>query len=1717
LADAVTAAAIDTAEEGLRGRSGADGRGGCFQGSVCQGSIGLTAFADEFLARPGHQQMRLSHHYRVDGESERGLFVGVGVDRYSSPDLPDLSGSTNEVQAIGELVGDHFSTCVLCDPDEATVLKELRDRAGYFSGDAGAAVLMWSGHGIPGAGPNTLRLLARDSRKDPSEGFDPGDVATRVAATGANQILVIIDTCYAGNAIDAVALIYNYFRLNPPAGEWCWFGLLAACGNEKIRQHQLGPELERLLRDGPHGDSPHADDIRRRWSIHHRFIRGDDLCDALIKQRDPAAATEAKFTSTGDPRPFIRNPLWSVVAGPLSLAEVLTGVPMVLAFFGRQAEIATVARWLAERHLGVYVVTGAAGSGKSALLHHALSRNTEYDAAATDATAPVIIDVGGLSTEVIAATVDSILVARGLLEPATAPRNAFELCGGLQRRRDRGALVPAIALDALTEAAEPTRVIESLVTPLSTVATVIVATRSTRIRVPRQRRASQSPQLAAAGETVDLLPIAAVLAAADRILDLDSPPQQMSGWSAIEEMLEDPSNAAPGHDPAGAITALRQVAGDESSPPFVLAKLLVENMRGSAAVPEPRRGAVDGPLSVGLDQVVTRAYEGATLQAAVALLNVLPYGLGAGLPEREWLVIANATRPPDSPPLGRDDVAVVLPPVSAYIVEDSESEEAVYRFAHTLIAQHFAANARNPVGDENTLVLQVASALVAALEPVDSSTTSPGSPHLERYLWRYVARAGERGLDLLRGNDLLSKDLAAAALAVSIDAVGRGDIRAALSLAEEATSLADNLAGLDRDRQSAPALAHLATMYQSTGQITKAVQTGRRAVEAYNQLVTQQPEVVIDLAAVALNLANMLMEAQDTTASGVATQAVELEQRFLQLGGDNHYRLGIARNTLALALSLEGRIDEAVHASRDAVDTLEAAVNETGSERDRAALAQALQNLGSHLAQQGELDDAVSVTERARAIMDSLVASDDTWRSALLETLSDLGARYLQVGEAERGLTTTAEAVRGYRSMSSLTPAEAVNYAGALTNYANILIALDRGEAAMDPARAAVEMMREAADQEEAKRTALAMILDNYANALTLTGRHNEALEASEQALAYYRAARDNNPSLDNDMARVLSNYCQRLAVTGRFTEAAAAGADAITLFEQLSTHDPRNEVYAATTLAHVASYTVAAGNTDAGLLLAARAVLQGEQLLVKGVMSHEELAKNYIEATKTTERHPSVAVRYAQRAVQLLQEAGLSGTPEYATALRNLAALHGKAGQIGLGLATIDDAIEVWTQLLALDSSHRHGLASAMGIRARLQLEGRNPGDARDTAIAAIAHYRLLPELSINDIETCGGTFATFAIALGQLGDNEDRLDELLAQCLENRAGPIRALLLYTFVNGLPLEYPRSPSWLHTAIKELGDANPMLLLQIRRLTRKIRDASRVRFDQQWQQSTGTEVPAWATIDQQKIDWTMRWISASDYTASQAFLEQNSHLLGDDYDSAIAEVFLVLDAPRAAGLNDIRARLRFAPSSDPQIPDPRLAVQAIQPGANDTAPTNIYDLAEQFLEANLNQRASLLEEHGEELRGDTVGRHLRARHDNPRATAAVGLIELSRIQLHTDVATAAADADQADAVLARLAEQHDVRVLRQAAAVLTDNAIATTEPDVSVAVSFYLGVALLNTEHSAQGRELIADAAEAAPTRAPQWLRLCERLSASKPEFAEAESILSEEAAGEGG
>jgi hypothetical protein len=82
---------------------------------------------------------------------------------------------------------------------------------------------------------------------------------------------------------------------NPPDSKRIWVGVLTSSLKlETAANGLLGERLRQLLENGP-DDS----DLRVRWSRHNEQIRGDDLCDAVLKKRTSA---------TGVPGPRRRVP-----------------------------------------------------------------------------------------------------------------------------------------------------------------------------------------------------------------------------------------------------------------------------------------------------------------------------------------------------------------------------------------------------------------------------------------------------------------------------------------------------------------------------------------------------------------------------------------------------------------------------------------------------------------------------------------------------------------------------------------------------------------------------------------------------------------------------------------------------------------------------------------------------------------------------------------------------------------------------------------------------------------------------------------------------------------------------------------------------------------------------------------------------------------------------------------------------------------------------------------------------------------------------------------------------------------------------------------------------------------------------------------------------------------------------------------------------------------
>jgi hypothetical protein len=228
----------------------------------------------------------------------------------------------------------------------------------------------------------------------------------------------------------------------------------------------------------------------------------------------------------------------------------------------------------------------------------------------------------------------------------------------VQRAVGDGAAPPVIVVDGLDEArGEAFSIAEGLLVPLARHAVVIVSTR-------QMRRGETEPSLVG------------TLAPDGTGLDLDDPAARERGQA---DLLKYVTRRLAGVDPQmdpHAIAA--QLAGEMAmtgSRPFLLARLVTDQLRADPVNTSLRdwRGNVSKSIEEAFDADLARAEPAADREPAGwpapggrarALLSALTWGLGAGLPEEEWLACANAVLPAGTG-LGRDDVMWVLDQLGA--------------------------------------------------------------------------------------------------------------------------------------------------------------------------------------------------------------------------------------------------------------------------------------------------------------------------------------------------------------------------------------------------------------------------------------------------------------------------------------------------------------------------------------------------------------------------------------------------------------------------------------------------------------------------------------------------------------------------------------------------------------------------------------------------------------------------------------------------------------------------------------------------------------------------------------------------------------------------------------------------------------------------------------------------------------------------------------------
>ncbi|MGZ6564617.1 MAG: AAA family ATPase [Solirubrobacteraceae bacterium] len=794
----------------------------------------------------------------MEARVDLGRFVGVGVDEYSAQSLRRLEHAVEDVREFRRLLGGAFVGDPLLNPTEDEVRELLGEVKGSMP-EPGALVLLWAGHAVRSMTVR-LRLLARNSDPAKDQGFDViGDVGSAGALSGANQLLFIIDTCFSGEAVSAAEVVAAVLQGQPPDASRLWVGVLASCLSvETARDGLLGRKMRELLERGPEDPL-----LRVRWSRHNEFLRGDDLCDAVLKEWD-SEVQAPQFQANGNAWWMFRNPLYDADA-PEQVVEHLLRAARGGAhvgerswFTGRTEEVNQVVGWVRDGRPGVHVVMGSAGTGKSAIVGRVVSLSNPQERARLlneggwdhadpgERAVSAHVHVRGLTADRAADLLGEQLVRCGLLAAQEQRRNASELVGQVQRVVDGGCRAPVVVLDGLDEArGEAFSIAEELLVRLGRHAVVVVSTRELR-------RGDERPSLVR------------TLAPDTDALDLDDPAVQERGRGDLRDYVAARLAGVSDRMDSGKVAEhLAEVTSMSQQRPFLLARLvadqLLEKPVDTSSDDWRKRVSrtIEEAFENDLRSVEPRpndALEGVEASdAARALLGALTWGLGAGLPEDEWLAIARCT---SGVTVDREDVAWVLDQLGRFIVQDSEAGVAVYRLAHQSLADYlrapYHADYEHPFDPD---ALPIAATLLDRYKVLLEGGVAVEAPgYLWRYAWRHTALAGPDGLQVLRALSQRERGLASdvAAAAIEIAGVLRqwGHRQDALAPTEEAVTLYRELAAQNPAflPNLAMALNKLGNRYAEVGRRGDALAPTEEAVTLRRELAAQNPAFLPNLA-----------------------------------------------------------------------------------------------------------------------------------------------------------------------------------------------------------------------------------------------------------------------------------------------------------------------------------------------------------------------------------------------------------------------------------------------------------------------------------------------------------------------------------------------------------------------------------------------------------------------------------------------------------------------------------------------------------------------------------------------------------------------------------------------------------------------------------------------------------------------------------------------------
>ncbi|ANS68177.1 hypothetical protein SLINC_5953 [Streptomyces lincolnensis] len=570
-------------------------------------------------------------------------FLAAGTGTYT--ELDPLDHVPAELEGMIRLFGEELSydtVPALLGRSADGVRRELGGGPDRCFGPDDVVVVYYSGHGLRSEGRHYLAGVDSVEAAPAATALAAEDLVRLLAERGARRLLLILHTCHAAaGAAAAGQAMVGQFAQYPEAyqdQQLVSFSVLCASrAYEAAYGQAFAQALEAAVRDEKCGGTC-AKNLALQSLIDH-------MNDRLQEQH----ATHAVFLSEDSEHAFFPNPRYKDLPEGIPLSERRArSWPGGTGFVGRSDALGRMDAWLAEpappgRWLAV---TGAPGTGKSALLREFHRRLTEGEGSGEAAV--LLVDVRHRSVEhLLARIAESPLPGAGGVLVVDGVEEAESPDGD-----DDGPRMMARVLAELAGARPDIRV-------LATVSKHLVPASGTVEEVDLDREDARDDM---AGHAARLL------------VEPDGPGSR-SGWSA-----EQAREAAPG--------IVRRARGNH-----LLLRLIALRTAMTPPAPDGRGSDEDGETPTVAhalwDVLRARSRDEGEFRKVCVLLTGLAFSRGAGLPWASGLwpdITARVCR--EEEPLTDDDVRRALDVAAPLIAEGVDpAGRSAYRLHHEEYAQ----------------------------------------------------------------------------------------------------------------------------------------------------------------------------------------------------------------------------------------------------------------------------------------------------------------------------------------------------------------------------------------------------------------------------------------------------------------------------------------------------------------------------------------------------------------------------------------------------------------------------------------------------------------------------------------------------------------------------------------------------------------------------------------------------------------------------------------------------------------------------------------------------------------------------------------------------------------------------------------------------------------------------------------------------------------------